>query len=369
MPAASSDAERVDAFRAIGQPVHTRALEISVRHGGPGLLDVRGAIRDLRKLGFVPTGGDLQTAGVIHDMSLAGRVDAESLVVESLEPAQAVVAFEAGPRTGGESCRDTIPRLRGLAGARLDDAFSRRLSDVYGGPLGCSHLLTLAHLLAATVPRAAAWERDARSRAPADREPGERLFDRSLVLDGLELDEGRKMDVAVQLSDVFTRPFALAPRPLDRFERQHEVRLLARVDMATMTFETLGARERTRSGPPVEAGAWQDRDGLLAPFVGGPAVSGLARAVRDHLGDAPEHQALRDVLRNFAPGLIQCLAASANRMVEGMGAGSGGGSGRGDRSGQEPVILQFGGLPDSCYIWRDGGPGLRERDRARDALD
>ena len=48
--------------------------------------------------------------------------------------------------------------------------------------------------------------------------------------------------------------------------------------------------------------------------------------------------------------------ALAHRMVEG-----GGGLGDG------PSILQLGGLPDSCYIWRADGPGLRMRDAARRA--
>jgi hypothetical protein len=262
------------------------------------------------------------------------------------------VPFEAGPRTGGESCRDSIGRLRGLAGERLDADFAKKLSGAYGGPLGCSHLLTLAHLLATTAPRAIAWEAAARSGMPARREDGERLFKRMLVLDGFELDDARRIDVAVQLSDFFTRPFALVDGPLDRFARQHEVRVLARVDMADMSFESIGARERARTTVGPGAPGWASHDGLLASFVGGPAVGGLARLVRDRIPSGDAHAALRDALRNLAPGLIQCLAASAHRMVEGGGAGG------------SAAILQFGGLPDSCYIWRDGGPGMRMRDTA-----
>lgn len=348
--------ERIGEFRAEGHPIHTRALEIEVCREERGLLRATGTILDLRKFGFVPTGGELQTSGFIHHMSLDARIDPRTGILESLEPAQAVVAFEAGPRTGGESCRDTLGRLRGLAGTRLDEAFTKTLAATYGGALGCSHLLTLAHLLAATVPRAIAWEQQARAVRPAVRQPGERILKRSLVLDGFELAGGAAIDVAMQLNDVFTGPFALVERPLDRFARQHEVRLLARVDMQDVTISSIAAHERERIGAPLAPGGWQSRDAWLAPLVGGPAIYGLGRSVREHLGDDPARAALRDTLQHFAPGLIQCLAAFAHRMVEG-------GSGLGDG----PSILQLGGLPDSCYIWRADGPGLRMRDAARRA--
>jgi hypothetical protein len=57
------------------------------------------------------------------------------------------VAFEPSATTRGESCRDPVDRIRALAGTRLDDAFARRLGEEIGGPRGCSHVLTLAHLV------------------------------------------------------------------------------------------------------------------------------------------------------------------------------------------------------------------------------
>jgi hypothetical protein len=350
------DVDRPDSFRVEGSPIHTRALEIDVSQADDGRLRATGVILDLRKFGFVPTGGELQVSGFIHHMSLDARIDPSTSILESIEPAQAVVAFEAGPRTGGESCRDSIGRLRGLAGTRLDEAFSKTLAATYGGALGCSHLLTLAHLLAATVPKAIAWENDARALRPAVRERGERILKRSLVLDGFDLDGGARLDVAMQLNDVFTAPFSLVGRPLERFARQHEVRVLARVDMADATLASIRAQERERAGTPIAAGGWRSRDAVLAPLVGGPAIYGLGRSVREHLGAGPAHATLRDTLQHFAPGLIQCLAAFAHRMVESGGA-----------IGEEPSILQLGGLPDSCYIWREGGPGMRMREEAQRA--
>ena len=61
-----------------------------------------------------------------------------------------------------------------------------------------------------------------------------------------------------------------------------------------------------------------------------------------------------DALLNIAPGLIQCMAAMAHRLVEGRGSGE-------PDAHDQPMILQLGGLSDSCYIWRAGGPGNRLR--------
>ena len=344
----------LDAFQARGHPVHTRLLEVEVFAAGPNAATARGTIVDLRKFGFVPTGGDLQTAGVIHNMSLEMEIELPERRLIRVEPSQAVVPFEAGPRTGGESCRDSIHRLRTLAGERLGDGFSARLSDVYGGPLGCSHLLSLAHLMATTLPRALDLEAEARAERPLEREPGERLFKRSVVLDGLEREADSVMDVALQLGDVASVPFAVVDQPLDRFARQHEVRVLAGLDTRDMSITSMIVRERERLGRPLRPGGFRDRDADVAGLVGGPAVYGLARRIAETLGDAPENAVLRDTLRCFAPGVIQCMAAFAHRVVEGDLTAP-------PEDREAPAILQLGGMSDSCYIWREGGPGIRNR--------
>ena len=58
------------AFSEMGQPVHGRSLEIEIFEHGPDRVKVKGVIVDLRKQGFVPTGGDLQASGIIHHMLL-----------------------------------------------------------------------------------------------------------------------------------------------------------------------------------------------------------------------------------------------------------------------------------------------------------
>ena len=52
-----------------GQPLHTRSLLIELSNAPDGLR-VWGLVLDLRKASFVPMVEELQTAGLIHDMSL-----------------------------------------------------------------------------------------------------------------------------------------------------------------------------------------------------------------------------------------------------------------------------------------------------------
>ena len=62
-------------FSLKGVPIHSRALQVTLREAGPGSIAFDGGILDLRKRGFVPVGGDLQGAGIIHQMQVAGTID------------------------------------------------------------------------------------------------------------------------------------------------------------------------------------------------------------------------------------------------------------------------------------------------------
>ena len=180
-------------FSLKGVPIHSRALQVTLREAGPGSIAFDGGILDLRKRGFVPVGGDLQGAGIIHQMQVAGTIDEPSGTIATIAARMPTVAFEASPATAGESCRDLVGNVESLAGTPLEDGFGRRVGGEIGGPRGCSHVLTLVHLLGPT----AAWalRADARilggasGRRPARRD-GERLFRRDLVVDGWATEQG-----------------------------------------------------------------------------------------------------------------------------------------------------------------------------------
>ena len=227
-----------------GHPLHTRALGITLSARADGRIDARGSIIDLRKRGFVPVGGDLQPSGIVHHMTLDAIVDPATARLDTVTAAQPNVAFEPSGVSEGESCRDPIANVQGLAGARCDAGWSRKLSTEIGGPRGCSHLLTLAQLLGSTV--AWALERD-RALAPGARRPGERIFRRDVVIDGHER-SARELALALQLTDLHFAPAPPRAPSMDRFADELEIRGLAAVDFPRFALMSLALGERGATG-------------------------------------------------------------------------------------------------------------------------
>src|SRR5574342_552877 len=102
-----------------GHPLHTRALSVTLVQRADGRLDVAGTLLDLRKRGFVPVGGDLQTAGIVHHMLLDLVVDPATGRIDEAVARQPSVAFEASAATEGERCRDPIDTARALVGGNV----------------------------------------------------------------------------------------------------------------------------------------------------------------------------------------------------------------------------------------------------------
>lgn len=333
-----------------GLPLHTRSLTVSLRAAANGRWLARGDVIDLRKNGFVPTSYDIQPAGVIHSMSIELDLDPTSLCMEAIRVEQPFIAVESSEATRGECCRDPAPRLLELAGECLDDAFPAKLSAKFGGPLGCSHLLTLFQLMASAIPHAAEFERARFERDGTRHAEGDRFFRRAVFVDGMRREDGR-IDVAVALSDSMTRPYASdAPdtHSLTRVERFHEVKIAATVDRKRFGFDTLEILERIRDADSLEAVDWNDRSATFDSFVDSPVLPGLAKRIFRLTGDDPSLRAIQDALLMFAPGFIQVIAAQMDLFFEERA--------RARAQGTEPEVARLGGNPGACYMWREGGP-------------
>jgi hypothetical protein len=325
-----------------GHPLHTRALSVVLAARADGRLDVRGSLMDLRKRGFVPVAGDLQTMGIVHHMLLDAIVDPTTSTLDAITAAQPAVAFEPSAATEQESCRDPIGRVAALAGTRLDADFTRQVSAAIGGPRGCSHLVTLTHLLASTAAVALAQDRGSPAR-PA----GERVFRRDLILDGHELAAGRVV-VAIQLQDLCFLPAPAPAPPIERFGGQLEVRLLADVDVSTFTLTRVSGAERRRGLADLETAAWQPRDSALDGLAGLRLTSGATAALLTRLGTSTADRPLLDCMLMLAPALIQVVAALSEGWAAAYKA--------------SPSVVAMGGLPDSCYMWRRDGALTRRRE-------
>jgi hypothetical protein len=268
-----------------GHPLHTRSLTVSSHRREDGRHDVRGAVVDLRKCGFVPVAGMLQTSGIIHHMTLDGVLDPATRTLDSLEGGMLTPAFEASEFTRGESCRDPLPRLQALAGRPLDETFVARLREVFGAHLGCSHLLALGQLTATSLlgvlePEAAHPEQGSQWRA------GERVFQRAVEFDGFELD-GAKVDVAVQLTDLHFRPADEVAYPMQRFGEQVEVRIRARIDLEQgAAIQEIEAFERRRGYEDLESADWRDRSREIELLVGQSVMAGMSKRLVSCIGDA-----------------------------------------------------------------------------------
>jgi len=254
------------------------------------------------------------------------------------------VAFEPREGTGGECCRDPVKSIEALAGTALDADFAKRLGLAIGGPRGCSHVLTLAQLLGATARTA--LEADALQFGPApQRAEGQRIFQRSLSLDGLE-DGDRGLSLSLQLADVHFAPVGSVEDPLERLTRQREIRVHASIDLTQMTIREIGAGERLSEAADFHDAEWQSRD--VSFLEGHSALGGMAKTLFSKLTDTQEERPLMDTLLNLAPAVIQCIPALTThwrRWREAAGSGKGGG----------PSMMAGGGMTDSCYMWRADG--------------
>ncbi len=331
-----------------GHPLHTRSLTVTAFQRGDGRQELRAAVLDLRKCGFVPVAGFLQSSGIVHHMTLEGVVDPATRVLEQFKGGQPTRAFDPSRLTRGECCGDPLPRLAALEGERLDDRFVGALRQVFGGSLGCSHLVTLAQLLASGIATSLDWNAQ-QPAARRDRRPGERIFQRAVEIDGFELDDGR-IQLTVQLTDLH---FIAAPEiavPMRHFGAQHEIRLSALVDLANgMQLGALAGYERRRDYDGIGSARFVDRSRELRFLEGQDVMSGVSKRMLGAFRDDPEDRPLLDAQLMLAPGFVQCLASLSERWPENAVA--------------NPSLLGVCGRPDSCYMWRDGGPLQRaERD-------
>ncbi len=326
-------------LEAIGAPAHTRTLVVSLAKIADGRALASGAIVDVRKRGLVPMASDLQTAGVIHDMRVRAEIALAPDRIASIGVEQANVAFEPSLATGGECCRDPGPRIAALVDTPLDADATRRLGTALGGPLGCSHVLTLAQLLLSTAHTALALDRE--RHGDAARPDGERIFHRSLTVDGVL---GRDaLHLTLQQADVHFVP--LVPRadtdPIERLAGRLEIRAQAEIDPDAMVLRSLRAAERATDRAAFY-GEWRDRSAPLADLGGRSALAGMAGALFERLGARAADRPLLDALLNLAPTLVQCVPAVMERWQSRPAA-------------PRPGMMAGGGMIDSCYMWRRGG--------------
>jgi len=331
-------------LEARGLPIHTRTLSVTLAAAPAPQVAFSGYVLDLRKRGFVPVAGDLQGTGIIHHMELAGEIDVLRREVSRVTARMPTVAFEASAASAGESCRDLVGRVDALAGTPIDGGWARRIGEEIGGPRGCSHVLTLAHLLGPTAGWALDEDRRLHGEAPA-RRVGERVFRRDVTIDGYELDG--ELYLTLQQNDLSFAPAEPLAPASDRFAAQREVRVATRLGMPELRVAEVRIGERWRDPRTLETAPWVARTDRAGALAGASLRSGISALLLRQLGDAPEDRPLLDALLMLAPATVQCMASFIDTWTQVpwmRGAGE-----------------ETGGYPDSCYMWRRDGALGRKR--------
>ncbi|HWP65559.1 MAG TPA: DUF2889 domain-containing protein [Candidatus Limnocylindria bacterium] len=328
------------------EPVHTRALGVRATRRDDGAVEARGYLIDLRTRGFLPVGGSMQGMGIIHHMEFRWVVDPATGVVRSLAPAQPTVAFEASPETEGESCRDPIGRLAAVAGKPLGKALTAAMREEAGGPVGCSHLVTLAFFMDAALRAGLARVAERLSAAPPA--ASGTLFQRDLVFDARARDDDVVV-VVMRQNDLDWNDAPAGSLAPERFARHHELDATLDVHLWPGSLLEIGGRERVRTAAAFVGVGWEDRTPLLASLRGLGLARGAAGEIAQRLGEAAGAAPWRDALLMLAPALVQCRAAHPDAWHE--------------KVRTAPRHPGLTALPDSCYMWRRDGALERIRKR------
>ncbi|MFK7895391.1 MAG: DUF2889 domain-containing protein, partial [Myxococcota bacterium] len=314
-------------------------LAVAFTQGEGGAVEFRADLMDLRKAGLMSLGDRITMAGIIHKMELRGTFSAETGSLESIQWDQSHVMHEPNHASKGECCRDPLGRLKELIGVQLGLGFAATLKQIFGGPLGCTHISTLFQELSAFVARLGVM-RAAHPELISSRRPGERIATRSLYFDAfLPSEGGSETDISVRLADLF---YAIAaPSGAEVLFEHDELRLVAQVDLAGWQFKSGEARERCRRGPTCENSSWTLRSDALSDFAGQSLGGGMARLCLQKFGDSDADARLLSALLSLGPGMTQVGAAVSDTLAPSSSAAPPG-----------------SGLPGPgpCYMLRTGGP-------------
>lgn len=121
--------------------IHVRDYEVRAFRLSPARFMLRGAVRDRKPPGlYVP--GDPDDL-VFHHMTVEIEVTYPEMLIDSV-----AVDFRAHPET---ECPNIIPAFDQLVGVSVSRGFNKRLRELFGGPLGCTHVVALLNAMAPVV--------------------------------------------------------------------------------------------------------------------------------------------------------------------------------------------------------------------------
>jgi hypothetical protein len=127
--------------------LHTRQFEFHGYQRDDGLWDIEGHMTDTKTYSFHNNWrGEVKTGEPVHDMWLRLTVD-DNMVVQDIEATTAAGPFEI--------CPVATPKYAAIKGARIGPGWTKRVKDMFGGPVACTHhtemLVTIATVAYQTI--------------------------------------------------------------------------------------------------------------------------------------------------------------------------------------------------------------------------
>ena len=110
-------------------PIHTRQYLTEAFAEPDGLMRVRGRLIDTKPHGLCLADG---SPLAIHDMSIDLLVDPSTFEIVRVESEMDVQPYGL--------CSDILATYQQLVGLSVARGYSRRVKELFGGPLGCSHM-------------------------------------------------------------------------------------------------------------------------------------------------------------------------------------------------------------------------------------
>jgi hypothetical protein len=139
--------------------LHHREYRVDVYRAGPGLMRIRGQLRDTKPNGLEMLEDDRPM--VIHHMVVDLLVDVATLEITSARP-----VMETHPH---HQCTDVLDHYQHLVGLSITRGFTHKVRELFGGPRGCTHTTILLQAMA-PVAIQALWSfmRPAPGEAPVE---------------------------------------------------------------------------------------------------------------------------------------------------------------------------------------------------------
>lgn len=122
------------------QHLHTRTIDLGGYYRDDGLWDIEAHIVDKKTYTYENKWRGTVASGLpVHDMSIRLTIDRE-LVVQGVEVVMDVQPYEI--------CSDVLGNFQNIVGLKIGAGWNRRIREVVGGVLGCTHLAELLGPLA-----------------------------------------------------------------------------------------------------------------------------------------------------------------------------------------------------------------------------